>query len=253
MAGFSDPPIDLPPEAPTYCGCTEAKYYTQYLEQYVDRHVYADMSLRSRIHFQHRVEDVEITDDGWIVNVIYAQSGQRVLKTSKLAVASGLTSIPNIPSFLSEKHDFIGPIRHHKDFAAVSRSSLDSPAYHNVVVLGGGKSSTDMICECLKKGKHVSWIIRDDGEGSALFFPAPGSGRYINVLEKGATRLGALFSSSSFMPNLWAARLVQRTQFGLKQLRQRINAADRHCRNVAAYQDIERALPCFKYLEPRSS
>ncbi|KAG8527394.1 uncharacterized protein KY384_007546 [Bacidia gigantensis] len=253
MAGFSDPPIAIPPEAPNYHGCAEAKYYTQYLEDYIDRHVYADKPLRSRFRFQYRVDNVEKTDDGWSVHATYAHNEQRVFQTSRLAVASGLTSIPNIPSFLSGKHDFQGPVLHHKGFATFSKSSLKSSECENVAVIGGGKSSADMIWECLKKGKHVSWIIREDGDGPALFIPAAAGGRYINSMEKGACRLGALFSSSAFMPNIWLAKFVQKTQFGMTQLRKKIQAIDQHCRNVAGYQDREGALPHFKDLEPAPS
>lgn len=253
MAGFSDVPITLPPNAPSYYGTFEAKYVTQYLEDYINSHVYIGSSLRSRIHFRHRVEEVEKTDGLWTVITRDSQNAHREFRSSKIVVAAGLTSIRNMPNLLLHEQEFNGSICHHKSFGAISKSLLNTPDCKNVVVLGAGKSATDMVYESVKKGKIVSWIIRKTGEGPALFFPAPGGGRYENSTEKGATRLNASFSPSSFMPKLWLARLIHGTSAGRDYLSRKSNGVDQSCRDVAAYQDREGALPSFKTLETTAS
>ena len=80
-----------------------------------------------------------------------------------------------MPNFLLQhQKNFRGPISHHKRFGQMSKSLLKEAEYKDIVVIGAGKSATDMVYESAKKGKHVNWIIRKDGEGPALFFPAPG-------------------------------------------------------------------------------
>lgn len=254
MVGFSDVPVTTPPEAPSYHGCIKAKYITAYLEHYIDNHVYNGSSLRSRIHFSHRVEKVEKVDGMWTVCTQAIQNGKvREFRSSRLVVATGLTSQPNIPTFLLHQKEFKSPICHHKHFGEVSKSLLNTPECRNVAVLGGGKSATDMVYESVKKGKHVSWIIRKDGEGPSLYFPAPGGGRYQNSTEAGSTRLNASLSPSSFMPNLWLASLIHRTTMGMIYLSRRILRGDQSARDVAAYRDRKGALSRFKDLETTAS
>ena len=253
MVGFSDVPIVPPLDAPSYYGCIEAKYVNKYFEEYIDSHVYNGSSLRSRIFFGKRVEKVEKTDGMWTIITMDSHTGQRNFRSSRVVIAAGLTSLPNLPTFLLDQKNFKGPIRHHKHFGEVSKSLLSTPICKNVVVLGGGKSATDMVYESVKKGKSVSWIIRKHGEGPALFFPAPGGGRYENSTEKGATRWSASFSPSSFMPALWLARMIHGTNMGREYLTRKSQEGDQSCRDAAAYRDRKGALPTFKNLETTTS
>lgn len=251
MVGFSDVPLGLPPDAPSYHGTIEAKYVTRYLEGYIDSHVYNGSSLRSRIHFGQRVVNVERVDEGWKVCTRSFQNDQvQEFRCSKVAVATGLTSQPNIPTFLHHE-DFQAPICHHKNFGEISKKVLDKPECKNVTVLGGGKSATDMVYEAVKKGKNVNWIIRKDGEGPALFFPAEGpGGRYEGSTEASTNRWNASFSPSSFMPDSWSTTLIHRTRIGLDYLRNKISRGTQACKEMAAYHTRENALPSFKDLEP---
>lgn len=173
----------------------------------------------------------------------------------KLVVASGLTSVPDLPT-LPNKEAFRGPVYHHRDFGNASRTIFDTPECKNVAVLGAGKSATDMVYEAVKKGKNVSWIIRKSGEGLALIFTAPPStagGRYWNSTEQGATRFNALFSPSSFMSQNWVVRLIHGTQTGRSYLSRKCKEGDEGCRSEAAYRDREEASPGFKDLEPSAA
>ena len=253
MVGLSDVPFAPPPDAPYYYGCIEAKYVNKYLEDYIDSHVYHGTSLRSRMLFGNRVEKLEKIDGLWTVSTWDSQIGHREFRAFKVVIATGLTSLPHIPTSLPQQEEFKGSIRHHKHFGEFSKSLLNTPGCKNVVVLGAGKSATDMAYESAKKGKSVSWIIRKNGEGPALFLPARGVGRYENSTEKGATRLSACFNPSSFMPTLWLARMIHSTNMGRDYLARKNREGDQSYRDAAAYRDRKGALPSFKNLESTTS
>ena len=130
--------------------------------------------MRDRILFGSRVEKVEKKTDGmWTISTQDSHTGRREFRSSRIVIATGLTSLPNIPTFLLRQKTFGGPICHHKDFGEVSKSLFNTPGCKNVVVLGGGKSATDMVYESVKKGKSVSWIIRKRRRGSSSLLPCP--------------------------------------------------------------------------------
>ena len=253
MAGFSDAPVTLPPEAPLFYGTFEAKYVTRYLEEYIDSHVYDGKSLRSRISFGYHVERVEKTDGIWTIFTRTSNHSKQAFQSTKLIVATGLSSLPKLPS-LPHQEDFEGPIRHRKHFGEFSKSCLRDPECWNIAVLGGGKSATDMVYQCVKQGKKVTWIIRRNGVGPALFHSAPaGLDRYENSTERGATRWSQYFSPSSFMPTSWPTKLIHGTTLGQNFLSRKIQAADDSCRNLGGYRDREGALPNFRKLESTAS
>lgn len=247
MTGFSDIPLTVPPDAPLFYDTFEARYVTQYLEDYADSHVYNGASLRSRIFFKRTVQKVEKIDNRWIIHAEGSAGSQQTFRSSKLVVATGHTSIPNMPS-LPNQADFNGHIIHHKDFGTASRTVLKDPTCKNISVLGGGKSAVDMVYQSVKKGKNVSWIIRKSGEGPALFFPAPGRGQYRNSLEISATRYKACYSPSSFMPDFWLLKLFHRSNYGINYMMNMVHDNDEHCRAPAEYQTREAALPGFRDL-----
>jgi dimethylaniline monooxygenase (N-oxide forming) len=246
MTGFSDVPLEVPCKAPTYWDTFEAKYVTRYLEEYAASHVYDMISLRNRIMFEHRVETVEKVDDKWSVCVKKSDGTKSMFRSLKLVVATGHTSIPNMPILPNEK-EFTGQIFHHKDFGQASRSALMKAGCKLITVLGGGKSAADMVYQSVKNGKTVNWVIRKSGEGPALLFPAPGHGRYKNSIESSATRYKACFSPSSFMP--WLPSLPHQTSYGVNYMKKRVEDVDKHCREIVGYQTREHALPGFKNLE----
>ncbi|KAL9066454.1 MAG: hypothetical protein Q9157_007137, partial [Trypethelium eluteriae] len=253
MSGFSDVPFRLPPNALTYYDTFEARYVTLYLEEYIDSHLYNGTSLRDRIKFGCRVEKVERLSSGWSISMVEPSGHTKQdIRASRLVVASGITSIPNMPN-LPDQGVFKGLILHHKQFGSFSRSHLDNPKIKRIVVLGAGKSSADMVYECIKKGKDVNWIIRADAQGPGLFIPPQGGERYRNSIEHGATRLNACFGPSSFMPDSWLLKLFHGSDYGRGYLEEKIKATDQACRKVAAYQTRADAQKEFEELEPAGS
>ncbi|KAL8636942.1 MAG: hypothetical protein Q9228_005727 [Teloschistes exilis] len=254
MLGFSDVPITIPTDAPSFYGCIEAKHVTTYLEDYIDNHIYNGSSLRSRKCFGRNVETVKKVEVYWVVSTQNLHGEWKTFKASKLVVAAGLTSLPRMPFFAHGQNPFKGPIRHHKHFGQISSTGvLSDPRCKHVAVVGAGKFATDMVYESVKKGKHVSWIIRKDGEGPTIFFTAPGGGRYKNSTEAGATRMSASFSPSSFMQYGLLASLIHRTSFGVHYMKSKILQDDKSCRDAAAYHDRPGALPRFKNLGTATS
>jgi dimethylaniline monooxygenase (N-oxide forming) len=247
MAGFSDLPITLPPDAETYHDIFEAKYVTRYLEDYVDSHIYNDLTLRDRVRFGFKVRSIQ-KDGNWKVCGQHNEEAETI-RASKLIVATGHTSIPVMPD-LPDQDNFKGLVIHQKSFGKASSTVFaPSSVYQNVTILGGGKSAADMIYESVKSGKSVSWIIRQTGEGPAAFAAAAGKGPYRNGPEMAATRMISALSPSCFSPVTWWTRAIHGSNFGRNLLAKIWLGADQACRDLANFKAREGARPGFEMLE----
>jgi dimethylaniline monooxygenase (N-oxide forming) len=211
-AEYSDTPMPVPPAEDTYFDTFRARYTTQYLEDYVDHQIFASQSLRDRINFGFEVQDIKKVDGQWVISGKDNANEAKTYHASKLIVASGVLSIPNLPK-LPNKERFEAPIIHLGDFG--QSSVLSSPNTHHVTVLGGSKSSADMIYACVKANKSVSWIIRVPGTGPGFFLAAKGIGPYKNAISIGSTRVAATLSPSFFVDNWWT-RFLHTTSWGVK-------------------------------------
>lgn len=255
MSSFADVALEIPDDAPTLHDTFEAKYVAKYLEEYVDSHVYNGASLRSRIQVNSDVRSVEKHGDGWLLHVVDSTSDEssQSVYCKKLAVASGLTSIPNMPTF-PRSPEWKAPILHHRDLGAHEKEILAAEsAYRNITVLGGGKSAADMVYGSLKKGKNVNWIIRTSGEGPGIFMDPAAGGRYRHAAEGGATQKATALSPSHFY-NLPAASLaLHQNESERASLEEKLYAADKRFKALANYQGREGALPGFRGLEPKAS
>ncbi|KAF7902103.1 uncharacterized protein EAF01_007401 [Botrytis porri] len=253
MRGFSDIPIVLPPDAETYHDTFEAEYVTKYLEGYVHVHVYNEKSLRDRVIFGFKVGGIEKIDGIWSVWSEVVKNGngneyKRIIKTKKLAIATGQNSLPYIPTFPNQTN-FQSPIVHQKHFRQISTSALASDfPYTAVTILGGGKSAADMVYECVKAGKKVSWLIRQSGEGPAIFAGAKGRGQYRNSAEMSATRAFSALSPSCFAEQTWWSRFIHRSRI-MNSIVSRIwKGADEEATKLADFER-ENALPGFEGLK----
>jgi dimethylaniline monooxygenase (N-oxide forming) len=187
----------------------EAKYIADYLEEYLDNHVYHGKTLRSRICFGFYVTKVGKADDGFWEVFGTAKNGSQTIRAKKLIVASGTTSIPNIPEFQND--GYTGQIIHIKQFAS-SGILADSPKH--VCVLGAGKSAADMAYESAKAGHAVSWIIRATGTGPGIFVLPKPIGSFKNPGEIAMTRIAGTISPSFLMKDTWWARFLHCTRIG---------------------------------------
>jgi dimethylaniline monooxygenase (N-oxide forming) len=204
--------MPTPPAEDTYFDTFKAKYTTQYLEGYVDQQIFAGQSLRDRIQFGFEVQNIKKIDGQWVISGTDSTDKAKTYHASKLIVASGLTSVPNLPDF-PNKERFDAPIIHQGDFG--QSSVLSVPDIKHVTVLGGSKSSADMVYAAVKAGKSVSWIIRVPGTGPGFFLAAKGIGPYKNAIAIGSTRVAGTLSPSFFVDNWWT-RFLHTTSWGVK-------------------------------------
>lgn len=204
-----------PPEEDLYFEFFKAKHTTKYLESYVDTHSYAGRTIRERIQFSIEVKSVLRSGSQWTVTAKERTGeAQYTFKTPKLMVASGMTSIPSMPS-LPGRENFHGQVLHHDDFGA--SNVLTAPEVKTITILGAGKSSADMAYEAVKAGKKVAWILKaTDTTGPGFFMSPKGVGPYKNAFEIGMTRVAATFTPS-FMNGLnWWTKLLHSTTYGVK-------------------------------------
>jgi dimethylaniline monooxygenase (N-oxide forming) len=249
MSGFSDRPFTVPKEAEVFNDIFEAKYVADYLEEYVDVHVYDGKSLRDRIRLNFTVRNVEKVGDMWVVNGLSRTDGKEsTFESRKVIVATGTTSDAKMPSF-SGQVSFQGPIIHQRDFGAFMRGQPVQS--QKIAVLGGGKSAADIVYTCAKAGHDVSWIIRKSGEGPGAFTnPAENAkGPFLNDPELAGTRLFGTMSPSCFNQPNWWTTLVHGTSAGQKVVEGIFAKADQKCKTIGNFDNRPGALVGFNGLE----
>ncbi|KAL8783069.1 MAG: hypothetical protein Q9213_004881 [Squamulea squamosa] len=231
MAGFSDRTLQLPPGTETYHDIFEAKYVTDYLEQYVDNHIYHETSLRSRILFGFSVISIQKADCLWHVE---GPNSQRI-RARRIVVATGHTSRPMMPT-----------VPGRKDFLAQSyiKKISEKRLMRSLNLL---RRRTLLSSE--EAGKNVAWIIRQDGEGPAAFSAAVGRGPYKNGPEIAATRMMSTLSPSCFSELSWLNSLVHGTKWGRRIIAQIWLGADEACRKAADFEKRQGAQPGFAGLQ----
>ena len=110
----------------------KAENMAEYLEEYVNDHEYSGVALAKRIQFGAEVSGVEEYNEGWRINFRVA-SKANTISSQKLIVATGSTSVPNMPA-LRGQNAFEGPIIHTLDYG---RSKIfDRHDIKSVAVIG---------------------------------------------------------------------------------------------------------------------
>ena len=170
-----------------------------------------DQGLVDRVRLQTRVTKIERMSEGrlrWRLTIDDKTDGS--LETSKLIVASGVTSeayVPNIP-----RSNFTKPVIHSGQLGA-SVEALSSPKTGRVVVLGAAKSAYDTVFHLLKHGKKVDWIIREDGSGPLAIAPPRLLGLFHSVDAMGMRMMGCLSPSILQTEGFWY-HFLQRSSLG---------------------------------------
>lgn len=120
-----------------------------------------------RVQFNTTVNTVEPgSDDGWTLT-IDSGFGPSTLHTKRLVLATGLTSLPNMPSYTGQE-SFNGPVFHARDF---HRKADTLTTCKRVVVVGGAKSAFDVSYAYVQAGVQVDLVIRPDGNGPVWLAP----------------------------------------------------------------------------------
>ena len=223
---------------------------TEYLEQYVTTHVYNDRSIRDRILFNTRVEQIEKIGAEWHVRGSKAgdESASMIFKAPKLIVASGATSVPNIPT-IKGSDSFKGKIIHSVEWA--DASFLQDEAQKRVAILGGGKSAADIVYECVKAGKVVSWVIRKSGKGPGAFFDGKPVGWFQNPSELGVSRLGSYMFLSGLGSHGWWYWFLFHTWLGKWFYRKSGESGAQQAAQEPNWYGREGARESFKLLDPK--
>ena len=170
-------------------GATEKNLVTgnmihNYLEKYA-----VDHDLLRRIRFNTFVERAERSSHGWR---LFFKDSADSMEAKKLMVATGVTSIPNMPDFPAEGVNI--PVIHSKDLGA-SYPLLGTDEIQSVIVVGAAKSAYDTVYLLLSMGKRVTWIIRPNGAGPLAILPTEIVGR-LNSIAVASTRLMTYLSPS---------------------------------------------------------
>jgi hypothetical protein len=254
----------VPPQAEVFNDIFEARYVTEYLESYIDSHVYCGRSLRERIKPGFEVTRIrKVESESWSVTGTFRSSGgggkggkeeteECRLTANQVIVATGITSEPKIPSFLGASN-FDGRILHQTDYGRyASQKPPEQQQCQKVAVLGGGKSAADTVYGLVKAGHEVHWIIRRTGSGPGAFTnPADTArGPFLNDPELAATRLFATLSPQCYeeRDTIWTW-FLHRTGLGNKIVDAFWNSAVRKCKEVGDFQNRAGALEGFEGLE----
>ncbi|RWA08088.1 hypothetical protein EKO27_g7001 [Xylaria grammica] len=155
-----------------------------YLHKYAEDH-----DLLGHIRFNTFVTDAKQFEGGWRLSL---RGTDEVIETEKLMVATGVTSIPNLPDL-----DFSAsslPIIHSRDLGTHYQEFGDE-AVKEVVVVGAAKSAYDAVYLLLKMGKKVTWAIRREGGGPLSILPYKVL-NMINAIAFASTRLMSHLSPS---------------------------------------------------------
>lgn len=147
------------------------------MHEYVSAYA-ENFDLTNRIRFRTKVIDVKQRfgesdgrPDGWNVQVEDLDSGAHsTMSCTKLVIATGVLSVPNIPHFSGES-EFHAPIVHSSDLGPESASIMENPDIKTIAVLGGCKSAYDSVYLAASTGHKVEWIIRKAGRGPTWVFP----------------------------------------------------------------------------------
>lgn len=181
---YSDTP--MPRQGATQSQLVTGTMIHEYLRKYA-----ADHDILRRIRFNTTVERAERCERGWRLSF---KNSKDVMETNKLIVATGVTSIPNMPLAAQTDNNGTVPIVHSRDLGA-SYSTLKSEKIQSVVVVGAAKSAYDAVYLLLSLGKRVTWIIRPDGAGPLAILPMELFGRF-NSIAVASTRLMTHMSPS---------------------------------------------------------
>ncbi|KAH7406342.1 flavin-binding monooxygenase-like protein-like protein [Phaeosphaeria sp. MPI-PUGE-AT-0046c] len=239
IAEFSDMHMERPPEEDCMNDLFRAKYTTKYLEDYADAKSHNGKTLRDRIRFNMDVETIRKVDSQWELICVDEKNKLRTtLVSSKLIMANGQSSLPNLPDFAGKEH-FRGKIIHSIDFGESDIIRDDS--VQHIAVVGAGKSSADMVYEAINAGKTVSWIIRKTGDGSlgaAAFAPIDLPTPYKNGVEASQARIMASLQPSYLIPyKSWWTWFLHSTSLGAKLVDKVFSLLDETVRKYAGYRE----------------
>ncbi|KAH7392533.1 putative dimethylaniline monooxygenase [Pyrenochaeta sp. MPI-SDFR-AT-0127] len=184
-------------------GAVLNRYLTDFAKHY---------GIYERIQFNSTVGLVESTESGWTLTVTTPKS-TRTIHATKLILATGLTSTPNLPQY-KDAEKFGKPFFHAKDFCQRANELKDAK---RVVVVGGAKSAYDVTYAMVESGATVDLIIKPDSTGPVWIAP-----RHVTPLQHRIDTILNIRALSWFSPCPWGdedgygavRRFLQKTTIG---------------------------------------
>ena len=195
---YSDFPMDTETfgvkEGEFIPGTVVHEYLTAYAKKF---------NVYERIRFGSWVQAIERRDGpSWTIHYDSSQQQQlggdhppQRINTTKLIIATGLTSEPFIPQ-LHGSDVFDAPIFHAKSLAQMVPST--TKAAKNVVILGGSKSAYDAAYAYASQGVTVDWVIRESGNGPVWMSPP-----YVTPLKRRLDQLVGVRFLTWLSPCIW--------------------------------------------------
>lgn len=191
---FSDFPLDLRRYGLQPGQHIPGRVVHQYLTDFA---LHFDIS--PLIWFQTKVEEAKLLEDGtWFVK--YSSDSPKTTQVGhiiarKIAVATGLTSDPQVPTFPGQSR-FQGNIFHSR---ALRDRAADLTSSRNVVVVGGNKSAWDVCYTAARSGAKVTMLIRPSGGGPSWVWRPHRLGlRWFSISRLSSTRLCSWFDPTPF-------------------------------------------------------
>lgn len=178
-----------------------------YLQRYAEDH-----NLLPHIRFNTFVTQVNrnCSSGEWLLTL---RDSSEIIKTAKLLVAPGVTSIPNMPDIPGiEPETAKVPVVHSMNLGR-SFSDLQTPEIKKVIVVGAAKSAYDAVYLLLTLGKEVTWIIREDGAGPLAILPSKLLGIWTSI-GVASTRLMTGLSPSILNTDGYLYWIFQKYPFG---------------------------------------
>jgi cation diffusion facilitator CzcD-associated flavoprotein CzcO len=160
---------DFPMDAETY-GVKDG----QHIPGHVIHRYLSDYAKKTGVFSQTRfdtkvLEASKVSDDGeWMLKT--DNNDLLTISTSRLVVATGLTSTPFIPTFTGAEHfTKSGLFIHSRDFNKHTDRLFNKSS--SVTVLGGSKSAWDVAYACATRNVPVNLVIRSTGQGPTWMAP----------------------------------------------------------------------------------
>ncbi|KAJ5621147.1 hypothetical protein N7510_005131 [Penicillium lagena] len=154
----------------------------------------------SYLRLETRVQSATLGADGrWSMRVESIKESQQradTLVAAKIAIATGLTSEPYIPTFPGQE-DFGGLVLHSKQ---LKEETDNLGSCKSLVVLGGNKSAWDVCYAAAQSGSQVHMVIRPTGGGPSYLWPREFSwGSFkLSLAKLSATRLFVSFDPTPY-------------------------------------------------------
>ncbi|PTU21751.1 hypothetical protein P175DRAFT_0515817 [Aspergillus ochraceoroseus IBT 24754] len=153
-----------------------------YLQQYAEDH-----DLLRRIRFNTFVTNAAREEGDKRRWRLTFKDSSDMIRTEKLLVCTGVTSIPYTPEYPGANTATV-PIIHSRDLGSSIPILQQNGSVEHVAVVGAAKSAYDAVYLLLSMGKKVTWIIRRDGAGPLAIMPFKILG-LVNPIAFASTRL----------------------------------------------------------------